>query len=93
MRLETGRLRARLAEDSGQVVMLRLEVKQLGEQARRGDSPARRPTIRTPRSGWACPGKSMPRSSPRSGPGSIVSHWSSIPTYFVEAPAVLDGAR
>lgn len=29
---ETGHLRARLAEDSGQVVMLRLEIKQLGEK-------------------------------------------------------------
>ena len=29
---ETGQLRARLAEDSGQVVMLRLEIKKLGEK-------------------------------------------------------------
>ncbi len=29
---ETGHLRAKLAEDSGQVVMLRLEIKQLGEK-------------------------------------------------------------
>jgi hypothetical protein len=29
---ETGHLRARLAEDSGQVVMLRLEIKRLGEK-------------------------------------------------------------
>jgi hypothetical protein len=42
---ETGHLRARLAEDSGQVVMLRLEIKKLGEKieaaiARRGaDEP------------------------------------------------------
>ena len=42
---ETGQLRARLAEDSGQVLMLRLEIKKLGEKieaaiARRdGDEP------------------------------------------------------
>ena len=29
---ETGHLRAKLAEDSGQVVMLRLEIKQLAEK-------------------------------------------------------------
>ena len=34
---ETGHLRAKLAEDSGQVVMLRLEIKKLGGEDRGGD--------------------------------------------------------
>ena len=36
---ETGHLRAKLAEDSGQVVMLRLEIKHLARRSRRR-SPA-----------------------------------------------------
>ena len=43
---ETGHLRARLREDSGQVVMLGLEIKQLGRRSRRR-SPGG--TLRSPR--------------------------------------------
>jgi hypothetical protein len=47
---ETGRLRARLDEDSGQVVMLRLEIKQLGQKIEA--AIARRQTDEPPAPYW-----------------------------------------
>jgi hypothetical protein len=47
---ETGQLRARLNEDSGQVLMLRLEIKQLGEKI--DAASARRQTDEPPAPYW-----------------------------------------
>jgi len=48
---ETGHLRALLDRDSSQVLMLRLQVKQLGAKLDEGSPGARQPT-RQRRSGW-----------------------------------------
>jgi hypothetical protein len=50
---ETGQLRARLAEDSGQVLMLRLEIKKLGEKITA--AIARRETDELPAPYWIGP--------------------------------------
>ena len=89
---ETGHLRARLEADSGQVVMLRLEIKKLGEKIDGGDRPPGRrraagPVLARPEPGGV---RGPPRRAARLGrpgaPGSVARLLRQAPAVLAEPP-------